>query len=482
VGRESPYSDALAWFENQTLVTVGCGTTCANLGDERDLREFLVADETARRLREAGHVVISLLVDDSLDPLTYRQLRIAANKDELLIGKWASWCGKPIAHIPDPWDCHASYAAHFEEALLDRLYGLGCHPNLVSTASLYEGGLYSPYVQQVLRHYDEIMGFLTERFSGYQPETLFWVLCPLCGCIDETQIEGIDSRDLRYYCRRCETPGSLPLDEVRGKLNWKLDCAVRWVLLNIDAEPFSKAYLEPRSGSFVVAQEVSKTLFGGHSVLPLRYGLVKMERSLSYRLLPSLPGDVLRSLFTERPTADVAITPDYVLNVASRCQVEYGLSYLDCVKQLVPMWLLRPQSLTDRQLDLVAHGIRFAEDLLAQEVALQLPIRESVEDVRPDHVRTMHRFLVDILRLRDSGTTPWEAFREPAKQLITSLGDSKHQIISGLRAILGQKQGVPASRFLFLIPVNYLQALEYVLHLRSAAVREQLPVTERLAA
>jgi len=482
LGRESPYSDALARFENQALVTVACGTTCVNLGDERNLREFLVADEVARRLREAGHVVISLLVDDSLEPLGYRQLRIAADKDELFIGRWADWCGKPIACIPDPWDCHASYAAHFEEALLDRLHSLRCHPNLVSTASLYEGGLYAPYVRQVLERYDEIMRFLTERFPGYQPETLFWVLCPRCGYIDETQIERIDGKDVRYYCRRCEHSGSLPLDEVKGRLNWKLDCAARWVLLRIDAEPFNKAYLEPQCGSYFVAREAGKELFGGRDVLPLRYGLVKIERSVSYRLLPSLPADVLRSLFTERATADITVTSDCVLNAASRCQVEYGLSYLDCVKQLVPMWLLRPQSLTDRQRDLVGHGIRFAEDFLGQEVALQLPTRESLEGIRPDVLEAMHRVLVDIIELRESSAGSWEAFCERAKQLIAALGDSKHETMSSLRAILGQKQGIPASRLLFLVPMNYLQALEYILHLQLACTSDRWQVADRLAA
>jgi len=491
VNRESPYSEAVARFESsrgRPLVTVACGTTCAYLGDERNLREFLVADETARRLRNSGHAVISLLINDSLDPLDRRQLRVAVEKDESLIEKWEDWCGKPIAYIPDPWECHSSYAAHFEEALLERLQSLRCFPNLVSSASLYEKGLYAPYVQQVLRDYDKVMEFLAQRFPGYQPETLFWLVCPQCGYIDQTRIEGTDKTHVRYHCRRCQDSGSVPIEEVKGKLNWKLDCAARWVLLNIDAEPFSKEYLEPQSGSFVVAQEISKTFFGGHDVFPLRYGLVQMPKPMSYRLLPSLPGDVLRRVFTERATADITITGDYVLNVASRSQVDYGLSYLDCIKQLVPMWLLRTQFLTDRQLELVARGINFAETFLDQDVALQLPTRDRVEGPRGDSpvpagtLAALHRLLVDVLRLRESRGVIWEAFCEPAKQLVASLGESKHEVISHLRAILGQKQGVPASRLLFLIPVDYLQALEYMLGLRLGYADERWSHKEKLAA
>ena len=365
---------------------------------------------------------------------------------------------------------------------MERLAGLGCNTNIVSTSSLYEGGLYAPYVRQVLLRHDEIMQFLTNRFHGYQPERLFWLLCPHCGYIDETQIEGVDKKEVKYRCRRCEKSGSVSLNEVKGKLNWKLDCAVRWVLLNISAEPFNKSYLEPQSGSFVVAQEISKTYFGGHDVLPLRYGLVQIDKSVSYRLLPSLPGDVLRNMFTDHATADLRITPDYVMNIASRSQVDCGLSYLECVKQLVPMWLLRQHSLTDRQRDLTARGIRFAEDFLNHQVALRLPSRASMQDIHPDILSDMHRLMVDVLRLREHHGDSYAAFCEPAKQLMASLGENKHEIMVRLRAILGQKQGLPASRLLFLMSLDYLQALEYMLELRVGHVEETPLLLSKLAA
>lgn len=463
-------------------MTIGCGTTCGCLGDERNLREFLVADETARRLRKAGHMVVSLLIDDSFDPLSYRQLRIALNKDETLLQEWSKWCGKPIAHVPDPWGCHSSYAAHHEEILLERLNNLGCHPNLVSTASLYDHGMYTPYVQQVLERYDEIMDYLTTRFSGYQPETLFRPLCESCGRIDETRIESISRNELKYHCHHCDQTHTAPIDDIKGKLNWKLDCAVRWTMLGIKAEPFNKAYLEPQTGSFVVSQELAKTFFGGHDVLPLHYGLVQIDKSLSYRLVESLPADVLRGLFLERTTADLRITTDYVLNVASRHKVDYGLSYLECVKQLVPMWLLKPQSLTDRQRELIGRGIRFAGDFLGHQISIHLPNREHIEQMDFETLVTMHSFLSRIIHYRTLQGGSWDAFCEQTKQLVRSLGDQKTEIVGNIRAIVGQKQGVPLSRLLYLLPVNYLETIEYLLHLRIGAVNRIVRLPETLIA
>src|SRR5688500_5040514 len=96
-----PYAELLNHFRHQQVVTVAAGATCAYLGDERNLREFLVADEAACWLRRAGQTVVFFLIDDSLDPLNYRQLRVAVKKDEKLIERFKGWCGKPIAHLPD---------------------------------------------------------------------------------------------------------------------------------------------------------------------------------------------------------------------------------------------------------------------------------------------------------------------------------------------------------------------------------------------
>ena len=315
----APYQGFLDLFADQNLVTLATGTTCAYLGDERNLREFLVADETARSLRKAGHTAVFYMIDDSMDPLNIRQLRVAVNKDAALIELYQAWCGKPIAQLPDPWGCCESYAAHFEEVLLLRLAQLGCHPTLIRTAKLYERGVYAPYVRQVLEQREEITQFLTRYFPNYHPDKLFWALCPHCGYIDATQIEHVRKDSVRVHCRRCERTTDVSFAELKGKLNWKLDCAVRWTLFQIDAEPFSKSYLEPQNGSFYIAQALSHRFFDSRPVYPLLYGLVKMDRKFSYKLLDSLPGGALRTMMVEHPSADIAIRYD-----SWNCRVDVG--------------------------------------------------------------------------------------------------------------------------------------------------------------
>ena len=117
----------------RTPHTVATGFTTALLGDERTLREFVVGDHIVQVLRAQGDPAVLYLINDSYDPLNERQLRIGVRKDPALIEKFRPFCGRPIAEIPDPFRCHASYSSHFACELTARLDALGIHPIVLDT-------------------------------------------------------------------------------------------------------------------------------------------------------------------------------------------------------------------------------------------------------------------------------------------------------------------------------------------------------------
>ena len=456
--KNSPYDQAVERLASHPIVTIATGATCAYLGDERNLREFLIADETARRLRIAGHTVFTLLIDDSLDPLNFRQLRVAVDKDPELMERYMPWCGRPISLLPDPWGCHDSYAAHFEQKLLDRLHTLDCHPALISTASLYRNGVYAPYVREILERHDEVLDFLRGRFPDYTPDKLFWVLCPDCGYIDETRIESIAPPHLDFSCGRCARKIRTRIDGVQGKFNWKLDCALRWAIFNIHAEPFSKAYLEPQAGSFVVAQALSEQFFQGHQVLPLHYGTIKMDRSISYKLLGSLPPAALRALLVARPTTDLTLTHDVVIASASQHEALPGLSFLEVVRQMLPLWLLTPQSLSTVQRDLLSRGVVFSKHFLNEPICFHFPTRESLHEAAPGVVYSLSCLLSQVIALRQN-TLGAEPSQEAIKVILSSLGPQKKTAYHCLRQLTGQEHGLPITRLLVALPLTYVQLL-----------------------
>ncbi len=460
----SAYTELATMLAAQNIVTVVCGNTCAYLGDERNLREFLVADELARTLRHAGHTVLFYLIDDTMDPLNFRQLRVALNKDAVLIEKYKDWCGKPIGYLPDPWGCCESYAAHFEEALLTRLHRLDCHPTLVRSAKLYERGVYKPYVEEVLRRYDEIVLFLHERFSTYTPEKLFWVLCPACCYIDQTHITEVGGGQVTFCCDRCEATMSRSFGDLQGKLNWKLDCAVRWAIFGVDAEVFSKAYLGSDTTTFAIAQAIGQEFFGTRPVMPVHYGQINLGPQLGLQILEALPVPMLRSMLVSSPATDLMITRDHIVTIASRFEVMPGLTYLDFVKQVLPIWLLSPTNLSTDQRELVAHGSAFKSLLLHEPPQVRFPQQESIEGEEPEVIAALQTLLNEIISLRKPDPT-WEEYYPAAMAVIGGLGGQKGVVLRRLRRITGQQKGLPAARVLFLLPLDYLRTLEYMLRL-----------------
>lgn len=466
------YQKALAHLADKPIITIATGATCAYLGDERNLREFLVADETARHLRAAGHTVFSLLINDSLDPLNYRQLRVGVNKDEKLLTRFEAECGKPIAHVADPWGCHGSYAAHFEAALLDRLHALDCHPALVSTANLYARGVYAPYVGIILERHDAVRAFLEAQFPGYHPDKLFWPLCPDCGYLDQTRVEAVSGGTLHAHCARCDQSSAVPVAHVRGKLNWKLDCAARWAIFGVDAEPFNKAYLEPQAGAYVVAGALHRRFFDGRQdVFPLQYGLVEMEKALGYTLLDSLPGALLRDLFVQKPSTDLHLTTDFLVTAASRQNVLPDLSYLNFVKQVLPLWQIAPDALSPAERDLAVRGACFARHFLNAPQRPRLPGRELFEEEQPAVLHALGGLVAEALRLRGESAPDlsYADFHAAIKPCVDELGFHKRVALHRLRLLIGQEQGLPASRVLFLLPLDYLRHLAYLLELHQTA-------------
>ena len=87
----------------KTPYIIATGFTTAFLGDERVLREFIIGDMIKRALDRKGRNTVLYLINDSYDPLNYRQLRIGVNKDEKLLRCFEPYCGRPNFGGPRPF-------------------------------------------------------------------------------------------------------------------------------------------------------------------------------------------------------------------------------------------------------------------------------------------------------------------------------------------------------------------------------------------
>src|SRR3989344_7370669 len=185
------------------IITVSAGTTSSGLGDERNLRELLLADTIVKSLREEGKNVFLYLFDDSFDPLTPPKLKIGVNKDKELIKKFEKYYGTPIKLVPDPYKCHSNYSSHFQEQIIERFHNLGIFPTVIDAWSLYQYGQYDFAKEIIFKNYSNIPKILKKHFPNYTMKQIFWILCPKCKKIDNTKILKVEKGIVLARCDKC---------------------------------------------------------------------------------------------------------------------------------------------------------------------------------------------------------------------------------------------------------------------------------------
>ncbi len=445
---------------------VATGTTSAFLGDERLLREFVIGDQAQRERIAHGQNAILYLINDSYDGLREGQCRLAVNKDEGLLEKYREFLGRPIAEIPDPFDCHASFAEHFIAALLKRLRSLDIHPVVMDSYRGYKSGAYQAYVELVFNRYQEIQAHLAACYPQFRLHNLFRVQCHSCQRIDETDITEVTEDTVAFRCKACGLEGPQPRAEIKGKLSWKLDCAARWNIYGIHAEAFSKSHCS-ELGSYDISGFISKEYFEGNVPVALRYGELKLDNELSYRLLDILPPTMFKQLLLENPERDLELTKASIEHFCRRTEVVPGMSYVDFVKRELPLLAISDRlpgeaaflhnSRFDTQ-ELLYYGNRFSGYYFHQEYDISLAGADAITTVSRDVAQAAQSILHYTLEVRRN-----EDWSEEQKQSHLAEYLKIRQSIPGvfpyLRKIFGQQQGPGIASLLISLPLDYLNVI-----------------------
>ncbi len=153
--------DALRHAREGAVVTCSSGASPSGPVHLGNLREFLtvhfVADELSRREVPVRH----LHVWDDYD----RFRKVPAGVD----AAWADHIGRPLSAVPDPWECHPSWAAHYKQPLHDALHELGVDMEEVSQTERYRAGHYREQVLHAVRHRDQIEEVLARHRTRDEP-------------------------------------------------------------------------------------------------------------------------------------------------------------------------------------------------------------------------------------------------------------------------------------------------------------------------
>ncbi len=453
-----------------TPVVVATGFTTSFVGDERTLREFVVGDHLRRCLLDRGENAALYLVNDTCDSLLPRQLRLGVAKDDRLIQKLTPFCGRPVAEVPDPWECHPSFAEHHCQHLLQRLHALDIHPVVIDTYLAYKAGHYAPYIATTFANYEQMREMLSTRFPELATRRLFRPQCPSCLCLDATEIQMLEGTEVAFSCARCSIVTRRDVADLPGKLGWKLDCAARWNILGIDVETFSKHHMDGL-GTYEVARFVSETFFGGRVPKPCKYGHVRITRELSGRLLETLPPQVLKAMLLRHIGRDLDLTRAHVEGFCRSHVIRTGRTFLDYVRQDVPSEALRtarwatpdvpPPSSTAAD-SLLDYGLRYTRFFHGREHGLKAPgarILAAAADHTLDLARDVLGYAIGLRAIEPGQAMPPANARTLIKARLLSYGKSPH-LYRFLRELLGQTEGPHVSSLLATLPAAYLATIQ----------------------
>jgi hypothetical protein len=442
------------------LVVVGTGITSSHLGDERNIREFLIANDLVKKLRDRNFNVVFYLFDDSYDPLNFRQLRVAVNKDEKLIKKFENFCGTPISLIPDPFECHPNYSAHFQEEILKRFHSLDIYPNIIDIYSSYESGLYDYAKEIVFTKNKEIREFLKKNFPAYTMKKLFYPLCPECLKIDGTDIKRIVNGRVTFECSYCKYRGTDDWKNIRGKFSWKIDVAIKWNIFHVDFEPYSKAYLDPDMGSYFIAKKLSEKFFGGYVPESINYGQIIMDKSLSYRILPSFPQKVLNAFFVQNRKKDMELTEKKMIQFAHDYKIDEQLSFYDYALSKLPSELFdvaQGKKLSYTHEKIYKNGLAFAKNFLNKQLFPQLPTAELLTGIDITTLSKIQKLFVWVNYYKLEN--PDIAYANFTKDFIDFLNKNnlrKGELFPLIRKLLSQEHALPMHRIFYYSSFSYL--------------------------
>jgi lysyl-tRNA synthetase class 1 len=283
-------------------VTVSSGASPSGPVHLGNLREFLTVHFVADELRRRGTEVRHLHVWDDYDRFRKVPAGVPAS--------WSEHIGRPLTAVPDPWECHDSWAAHFKEPLRDALAELGVEMEEISQTELYVAGTYRDEVLKAVaaRHdIDAVLGkYRTKKNPAPAPDEQaseidaqeaaaladsvaddeetgatelarfpFKPYCRECGR-DTVTITAYDDEtaDLAYTCDSCGGSFTTNLrTQAEGKLVWKVDWPMRWAFYHVDFEPAGADHATPGS-SFTVGHELVESVFSMPRPAWFGYGFV----------------------------------------------------------------------------------------------------------------------------------------------------------------------------------------------------------------
>lgn len=270
------WADQLAFgvrkkFEDRETYVCASGISPSGTVHAGNFREIITTDFVVKALKHQGEETRFIYSWDDYD----RFRKVPAN----LPDEWEQYLGLPLSKVPDPEECHASYARHFEAQLEDELDDLGMDIEFIGQTEQFEQCAYADGIKNAMQYRDTIRSILDE----YRQEPLaddWWpirIFCKACGK-DFTDVIDYDGEyTVTYECEKCQDTFELDFSEEAGaKPPWRVDWPMRWDVEQVSFEPGGKEH-SVEGGSRTTAVEIVKQVYGTEPPVYQMYEFVTKE-------------------------------------------------------------------------------------------------------------------------------------------------------------------------------------------------------------
>lgn len=234
------WSDQIAFgvtqkFPDRDVYTCASGISPSGLVHAGNFREIITTDFVVKSLERLGEDVRFIYSWDDYD----RFRKVPDNVPD----EWEQYIGLPLSEVPDPEECHDSYAAHFEAKLEEELEPLGMDIEFIRQSELFQDCEYTDGIRTAMQHRDQIRAILDQ----YRSEPLdddWWplrVYCRECGT-DFTTVTGYNGdTTVQYHCEECDADRELDFSQRDSvKPPWRVDWPMRWAHEGVAFEPGGK--------------------------------------------------------------------------------------------------------------------------------------------------------------------------------------------------------------------------------------------------
>jgi lysyl-tRNA synthetase class 1 len=257
-----------------------------------------------------GDAIRSYGIKLALETLGYKSELIAYSDDFDGLRKvpsgFPSWLknyiSHPVSRIPDPFDCHGSYAEHVGSLLKESLDKLGIQYTFQSGTEAYSSGMLNAQIRTILTHSKSIGKKINELVgqSKYEAALPYTPVCKNCERIYVTQALSFNPRKdtIHYRCegtklgerfvKGCGYEGDVKISDGEGKLMWKVEFAARWAAFDIRFEAYGKELTD----SVKINDWVAEKILGYPPPYHVRYELFqdksgrKMSKSAGNLVTP----------------------------------------------------------------------------------------------------------------------------------------------------------------------------------------------------